>query len=282
MLSPFLTLLCFSSQPKQECTSADDCSLNGDCVVGRCHCDVGWAGSACDVLNVQPVDRRRSGYYNATAASWGGNTLLVNGTFHLFVAQMTRHCGLEHWGSNSAIVRAESTSPNGPFVYSEIVLAPEAHNPTVRLLPAASGGGVVIFFIGSPQVPFNCSAGHEGHPQPDLRAHYNSRKLTPNNGAIHAIHAPTIFGPWSKPVQISFDDEDNPTSGWIGGGYNPSPHIMPDNSVLLAVQRGLRSYPGKEFIGVARSATWRGPYKMITKSPIVPQHWGCVAGTGEE
>ena len=63
-----------------------------------------------------------------------------NGTYHLIVAQMANGCGLDKWGSNSAVVRAESSSPTGPFRYKQTVLRPFAHNPTIRRLPSVHLG----------------------------------------------------------------------------------------------------------------------------------------------
>ena len=41
------------------------------------------------------------GYHNLSAASWGGNILYENGTYHLFVAEMVNNCGLDKYGTNS-------------------------------------------------------------------------------------------------------------------------------------------------------------------------------------
>eukprot|EP00051_Salpingoeca_urceolata_P010075 m.122752 g.122752 ORF g.122752 m.122752 type:complete len:130 (-) comp16574_c0_seq3:101-490(-) len=70
------------------CASQLDCSLNGDCVGGRCHCDAAWAAAPqCDVLAIEPMDVS-TGYHNATYASWGGNVVFADGLYHLFVAQV--------------------------------------------------------------------------------------------------------------------------------------------------------------------------------------------------
>ena len=105
-------------------------------------------------------------------------------------------------------------------------------------------------------------------------------------GGIWAIHAPSILGPWSEAVSIEFEDGGSNTSLWTGGGTNPSPVIEKDGSVTLALQREFRASPAaggqnKELLGVARGASWRGPYTMITNRPVKPEHPGCVAGTGE-
>jgi hypothetical protein len=50
----------------------------------------------------------------------------------MFAAQFANSCPLGQWGSTSMIVRAESSSPIGPFEYKEIVVPVFSHNPTIR------------------------------------------------------------------------------------------------------------------------------------------------------
>ena len=74
---------------------------------------------------------------------------------------MTGSCGLEHWGSNSAVVRATGSAAAGPFTFAEVVVPPFAHNPTIRELPNSSG--YVLFFIGDGQgTPVRCNTSRHG------------------------------------------------------------------------------------------------------------------------
>jgi hypothetical protein len=248
------------------CSSPDDCALNGMCVDSKCQCLSGWAGKACDTLNASTPS---PGYHNQTRASWGGNIVFANNTYHLIMAQVVGdHCGLEHYGSNSAIARAEASDPAGPFQFKEYVVTPFAHNPTIQALP--NNTGYVIFFIGSSGgTPVNCSAPPS-----------SSSNSAPVAGSIHAVYAPSVYGPWSAPHQIAF--EDAPNTKWAGGGYNPSPSIGPDGTVTLAVHRTFSPNPGKELIGIARASTWRGPYTMLTPEPVEPEKFYCVAGNAED
>ena len=150
------------------CSSPDDCALNGMCVDSKCQCLSGWAGKACDTLNASTPS---PGYHNQTRASWGGNIVFANNTYHLIMAQVVGdHCGLEHYGSNSAIARAEASDPAGPFQFKEYVVTPFAHNPTIQALP--NNTGYVIFFIGHRKVLSVC-------PQECYRPHTHK----------HSIHA---------------------------------------------------------------------------------------------
>ncbi len=60
------------------CKTDLDCSLLGKCdaASGVCACKPGWAGEACGVANLLPMNVSH-GYQNATAASWGGRPLQV-------------------------------------------------------------------------------------------------------------------------------------------------------------------------------------------------------------
>ncbi len=266
-----------TSQDPSICSSTLDCSLNGDCASsGVCRCLPPWSGSKeCDVLAVEPTPRACSGYHNSSAASWGGNVVFEDGQYSLFVSQMAEGCGLEHYGSNSMIVRATASSPTGPFEYAQTVLEPFGHNPTIRRMP--HGAGFLIYFIGGNNVTSVNCRGNSSH----LTANSQQRQQQLVGGSVHVIHSKSLYGPWSAPVQVQFDDEN--VSAWQGGGTNPSPHIGLDGTVTLAVQRQYApSGSGKELIGVARASSWRGPYKMITPAPIQPEHPGCIAGTGEE
>ena len=257
------------------CTSQADCSLNGDCTSGTCVCDAPWAGSpACDVLAVRPTAINRTGYSNASAASWGGNALFSrdDGLWHLFVAQMMGGCGLEHYGTNSAIVRATSADPAGPYKYAQTVVAPFAHNPTIRRLP--NGEGFVIFFIGgNPTTPASCNAS-------EAMADAAPGEIV--SGSVHTVTASRIAGPWSSPRPVQFDDAAG--SRWTGGGTNPSPHVAANGTVTLALQRPYNASGsvGKELLGVARASSWRGPFAMLTAAPVDPEKWFCLAGTGED
>jgi hypothetical protein len=92
------------------------------------------------------------------------------------------------------------------------------------------------------------------------------------------VYSQTVDGKWTAPLQVEFDDGASTGSRWTGGGTNPSPHVDENGTVTLAVQRVYNATQGKELLGVARALSWRGPYKMITPSPVKPTEWYCVAG----
>jgi hypothetical protein len=95
-------------------------------------------------------------FHNASLSSWGGNAVKDSaGVYHLFSAAMTLGCNLGAWTSNSEVIHATSSSPLGPFQFSDVALPPWHHNPQALLHP---DGTWLIYTIGTAGVPkqHNC------------------------------------------------------------------------------------------------------------------------------
>lgn len=263
--------------PATACTSDEDCSLNGRCAGGACACDAGWRGASCGELAVVP-GAAALGYHNESAgvgASWGANAVFADGAWHAFVAEMTHNCTLNDYGSNSRIIRATSTAgPAGPYAFADVVVAPFAHNPTVRELP---DGSFVLFMIGgTPADERNCSSGGAARPP---RAAADD-----DPSGIAVSWAPRVTGPWSAPRRVEFSHYNGTQLNC--SFTNPSPHVLANGSVLLAFQGGycheIIPGVGEENIGVALAPSWDGVFALVTGRPIVePPPW-CVAGLGED
>ena len=95
------------------CSSAADCSYNGECTSGSCVCKPAFKGGACEQFNFQPLDRSkgtglRSIMNGEQVSSWGGSVLLADdGKYHMVGA--------------CAIARLE------PFLISDVI-------PNLRLV----------------------------------------------------------------------------------------------------------------------------------------------------
>eukprot|EP01059_Diplonema_ambulator_P033486 TRINITY_DN7026_c0_g1_i1.p1 TRINITY_DN7026_c0_g1~~TRINITY_DN7026_c0_g1_i1.p1 ORF type:complete len:421 (+),score=83.33 TRINITY_DN7026_c0_g1_i1:129-1265(+) len=257
------------------------CSLNGECVDGLCICEPQWEGERCEVLRFERPMVWETGYHVEGNASWGGNAVFEDGVYHLFVAQMVGGCGLEDYGSNSAIVRATSVNVNGPYTFQEYVVLPFAHNPTIRKLP--DGSGYVIYFIGGNKAtPKNCT-GADATTTPQATTTHTTNP-PPNSvpTSISTAFSRTIYGPWEV-SPLYFDAASVNASKYLHTGFtNPSPHFLPDGSLYFAFQAG---EVGKhyELIGIARADTWNSTYKMVTGEPVIPNDpYLCVAGMGED
>eukprot|EP01061_Rhynchopus_euleeides_P021841 TRINITY_DN3564_c0_g1_i1.p1 TRINITY_DN3564_c0_g1~~TRINITY_DN3564_c0_g1_i1.p1 ORF type:complete len:397 (+),score=19.88 TRINITY_DN3564_c0_g1_i1:44-1234(+) len=263
------------------CEDAMGCSLNGDCVDRRCQCEPQWEGERCEVLRfVKPMDWE-SGYHVDGNASWGGNAIYEDGEYHLFMAQMLNGCGLDDYGSNSAIARASSKNVSGPYTFQEFVVLPFAHNPTIRKLP--NGEGYIIYFIGgNTATPQICNNGTTPLRVAASTHHTTSHLPGDIRTSISTAVSPSLKGPWSISPLYFEGKSVNASTDLRTGFTNPSPHFHPDGSVTLAFQASPlgRHY---ELIGVARAASWNSTYALITGDPVIKNDPAlCVAGMGED
>ena len=267
-----LTLLLFLVNLKS--LVSQPCSLNGVLNAGLCQCDKGWEGKECAQLAIVSGSSTL-GYHNITpgvGASWGSNAIFSQGTWHAFVAEMTLNCTLNQYGSNSQIIRATAPHPGGPYTFAEVVIAPFAHNPTIRALPDDSG--FILFMIGG-----------STSSQQDCREPASPDSVQDDPSGISVSWAPTVLGPWTTPKRVEFSHYN--TSRILDCSFtNPSPTILANGSVLLAFQGGychsIIPGIGEENIGVAIAPSWDGVYALVTGAPIAtPPPW-CVAGLGED
>lgn len=129
------------------CISDDDCSLNGVCLAGSCHCVPEWRGHDCGTLNLLPArsDPEAAGFYEAHASSWGGSLVQEGSVYHMFASRMVNGCGLSEWTSNSAVVHLTASDAEGPYVLNSTVVPHFAHGPSVRRM---QDGGFLMMHLG--------------------------------------------------------------------------------------------------------------------------------------
>ena len=116
-----LLLLISAQAVSSACTTDLDCSLNGVCESGSCTCDPAWQGERCSWLAFLPGNASGVGgqplcvYHgqDANSTSWGGSVLHSpeDGLYWMWVAEMTNHCTLGQWRTNSEVALAKSTTP---------------------------------------------------------------------------------------------------------------------------------------------------------------------------
>eukprot|EP01052_Picozoa_sp_SAG31_P005978 SAG31_NODE_271_length_18717_cov_8.685949_13_plen_270_part_00 len=224
------------------CSSASDCSLGGECVDAVCVCDKTWTGSHCAALNLGKAPTAGAYRHNLNSStSWGGLPIMVGEEYHLFFAEFAYGCGLGSWGSNSQVLKAVSKSPSGPFTNPTVVAPPFHHNPTIAKVP---GGPFLMVSIGNGSTPWrgmappkvsNCSG-----PPTDVAA-AKDRTFAQERGQsgdpllayeITMLYSDSIDGPWKH--RMSPVLENGPATAWDGYVTNPSMHVFPNGSVLLA------------------------------------------------
>ena len=97
------------------------CNFNGKFQSNKCVCDAAWEGDACDILSLQATDANL-GYHGqvkrSNLTSWGGSVIQDDsGVSHMYASEITNHCGMNVWLSNSQVIHATSKDPlTEPFV----------------------------------------------------------------------------------------------------------------------------------------------------------------------
>jgi hypothetical protein len=101
------------------CTTEDDCSLGGDCVLGACVCDPWFTGATCALLNLQAPRDTEGGTCGAAwrgYGAWGGRSVFAAGKWHVFASLM---CGHPYAGQDYSVVSSSAhllaDSPAGPY-----------------------------------------------------------------------------------------------------------------------------------------------------------------------
>ena len=285
-----ILLLCLLPISAYSCTSAADCSLNGDCVAGNCACDPWWSGSStCDVLAILPAKKSAPGYRNSSGvSSWGGMSIRDDaGVWHLFAAEMVGKCGLGSWKTNSRIVRGIGNLPGGPFTIEQAIMAPFAHNPKVFKTVDKSGATVyLIFSIGSglwSTKPQSCDASVAVDIDSGDPAIHSSRAASAypgpcgdgcgpeseglNGGCGLSLGvAPTPAGPWSfSSINVT---NQNQSSLLDCAHTNPSPWIAADGSIVMAINAGY-CHGNLETIGLLQAPSYLGPWTYVSPDPIL-------------
>lgn len=217
------------------CRNSHDCSMNGACRSdGVCTCYAPWEGDRCDLLGVLPTGRS-AGYGSAAAekgveavSAWKGSVLKgEDGQWHMWVSELTHHCGICAWIRNSRVVHAVASTAEGPFrrvpgtLFGENSFATEPH--VVR----APSGEFAMFltanFTGSGEPPCHCVNGSTGPSD------CGPWKAGGGRTASYVTWSKSAFGPWSKPSKIF--------GNYSGSDTNLSPVILPNGSAITFWRR---------------------------------------------
>ncbi|KAF2819800.1 hypothetical protein CC86DRAFT_449825 [Ophiobolus disseminans] len=229
------------------CTTDDECSLNGICVVSTCICDASWFGDDCGRLDLEPATRGTGynyttytdpSYYNTRGnSSWGGQIIhdpQDPALFHLLVDQFAHGCGLSGWRPTSFVARAESrTGPQGPYHWVQNVTGSFRHNTYVHWSPFDQKYLLWTIGVDVPD-PKSCKS--------------VSKENWPNNISVSA--AQDIKGPWT-PFHITIN------------GTNPAPWPLysPENqtSKITLIAEDLRIFTAERWdakYSLINSASW--------------------------
>lgn len=270
------------------CTSDDECNLNGLCRNGRCKCFAPWVGETCGVLDELPAPRAAAFGLNCGmncsgpsphTASWGGNVVFTNGTYHMFVSPLTQECGLLHWMTNMDVVHAVADSPLGPFAPQGIALPPFSTNPHAIV---DSHGDWWLFHIGNGD-----NRTEQVHCQPNRSAtdHTSFRHAPPPppptpspQQPVHKARGPG--GPWTAQPSPSCNNP-GPAIARLGASKREVRLICSScASGDLCVHRSAQGFggPWEKPVAVAtadkrRGARWEDPFLWQD----LRGHWHVIA-----
>lgn len=247
--------------------SSSICSYNGDFdpTKGRCNCNLAWKGPACESLALKPA-LKNAGYRSpfgpipsqpSLVSSWGGSVLYdeTDGLWHMFSAEMVNCCGIDYWEPNSRVVHAVAEEPEGPYVYSDEVLQPFAHEPNAVRGP--QGEWVIFTTMRHPDLPPgvplpNCTPtlkniSNNNIPNTNAKVdalppymHHAAAVRAQKNDApqrsTFMLHSKSPYGPWSKPVLV----------------LAPNTSIWNNNTVLVDTNLAVVILISGEVIGIWR------------------------------
>ena len=215
------------------CTDLN-CSFNGECSAdGTCQCGRGWTGTFCQQLDLLPP-HNGSGldllHGKAATSTWGGSVLRHDdGKYHGWFSEISRHCGIHRWVTNSVISHAVSDGPPAwSFKRKEEVFPLFSHEPIVARAPRT--GEYVMFLTHYPgsaaDAPIcNCTDGnsHSGEAgcASEIGCGVNKTLFS------YFSSAPGPDGPWSALTSLA-----GVQPGINRTDLNLAPVILADDSLV--------------------------------------------------
>jgi hypothetical protein len=200
---------------------------------------------------------------------WCGSVIKGDdGRYHLFASRWPKDISFHPgWMTSSEIVRAVADTPEGPYVFQQVVLPARGaeywdgrstHNPSI----ARHGDTFLLFYMGSTHafddpprgVPFLLT---------DPRAIVGR-----SHKRIGLAVASRLDGPWTRFDRPVLDTKPGTFYSFLTS--NPSPVVHDDGSVLLMFKA--RKYEGvphsRMMLGVARATHYLGPYDVAGNEPV--------------
>ena len=180
--------------------------------------------------------RKNCGFRQDNYFVWCGSAIQgEDGQYHLFASRWPVGTGFpDGYRTSSEIVRAVSDTPEGPYVFQEVVIsgrggdywdAQMAHNPTILKV----GDTYVLYYLGAKS------------------ADYRTR-------TIGYAYSKSLEGPWTRVDQnITLKPDSN----------NPAAVLKPDGTILLYFRYGDMK------LGVAAAKTFDSEYTVLNED-IMP------------
>jgi len=207
---------------------------------------------------------------------WCGSAIRgEDGRYHMFASRWPKdYPFFEGYPTTSEIVRAASDTPEGPYIFEEVVLAPRGsehwdgrmtHNPTIHKWRDT----YLLFYIGA------TFTGPSPTPEEILKAgrFCAHPKTAEAYGSIRIglATADSVLGPWQRRDEPILLPRPGKWDSQIV--TNPAPCILPDGRVLLLYRsntpEGLR-------IGAAMAKDIESPFLRVQDEPVLVLSKGYV------
>lgn len=207
---------------------------------------------------------------------WCGSVIKAeDGRFHMFASRWPKSLPMHPgWLLASEIVRADSMTPEGPYVFQEVVLKARGaefwdgratHNPHITKV----GDTYVLYYIGYTHPFLDVQEGEKLDLQ-DPRVIVGR-----SNKRVGIAISQNITGPWIRSEQPILSPRPGKFDSFFTS--NPAPCFNEDGSVLLVYKtRAYNKMPyrgqlhGSMSFGVATSERYDGKYEAICDQSIFP------------
>ena len=196
----------------------------------------------------------------------------LTNTTMVFQAEFMNHCGLDSWGTNSAVSHATADHPDGPYTKQGVVQPPFHHNPSIAY--DNSTGTFLLYSIGNGSAtPSNCSSSSKNSSSLRTAVGLGDPAAA---GIITLSHAQSANGPWTTLPGPALAGRPGKWDTFV---TNPSVYVFPNGTVLMAYRGGWNPW----HVGIAVAQSWRGPYTRTSDNPAFPiqasvcmRAWMCV------
>ena len=185
--------------------------------------------------------------------------------YHMFASRWPRNLAFApHWLTNSEIVRATSTRPEGPYKFEEVIFAPRGsqywdgrmtHNPTIHKYKDM----YLLYYIGTTYegiTPTPAAPERQGSPK-ILEARAGQR--------IGLAVAKSPAGPWKRPDQPILLPRPGKWDALMT--TNPAPCVLGDGRTLL-IYKSTAHQKDLLRLGVAAASRFDGSYERRSDEPI--------------
>jgi hypothetical protein len=197
---------------------------------------------------------------------WCGSVVKgEDGRYHMFASRWPESLGFRaQWLFNSQIVRASSSTPEGPYRFEEVVLprrdrryfdAMSQHNPQIKYW----NGKYYLYYMGTTY----------GGPIPERGEGIREGRITEvwNNKRIGLAVSDSVFGPWKR-RETPLLEPRRPGHWDCTVTTNPTTAIMSDGSTYMIYKS--REYSGATLrLGVAHATSPEGPFVRLQDEPIL-------------